>query len=168
MAKTPQQLKFAKVSAQVRNEGIKPFTKAFGKRFKQLMKKGGASIKKRSKKTGSKKKSGTKGSSSNRSKTSRSSTMAKNKGGSRKGTSMKTRLVKFGAGAGIAVVISIIANALRRNEINAAAPIIDAAAGIGIEGQVGTAIVRTVAPLLRGGFNLNGGSRNGNMALEGA
>jgi len=93
--------------------------------------------------------------------------MAKKKGGSRKGTSMKTRLVKFGAGAGIAVAVSIVANALRRNEINAAAPILDAAAGIGIEGQVGTAIVRTIAPMLRG-ISLGGGGGNGNMALEGA
>jgi len=103
------------------------------------------------------------------SKRSGSSTMAKKKSGGRKGTSLKTRAIKFGAGAGIAVVVSLIANALRRNEVNAAAPILDAAAGLGIEGQVGTAIVRTVAPLVRnGGFRLGNGNGSQMLALEGA
>lgn len=167
-----QQLKFKQASAKVRAEGIKPFTKAFGKRMKQIL--GGTrskSVRKRSKSRGSKPKS--RSQSRKGSKRSGSSTMAKKKGGGRKGTSLKTRAIKFGAGAGIAVVISIIANALRRQEVNAVTPILDAAAGLGVEGQIGTTIVRTVAPLIqRSGFSLNGGTRNGAgaqmMALEGA
>lgn len=85
----------------------------------------------------------------------------------RKGASMKTRLVKFGAGAGIATVIAAIAIALKRTEINAAAPILDAAAGTGVEGQIGTAIVRTVMPLITNGLKLNGNSMNG-LAVNGA
>lgn len=97
--------------------------------------------------------------------------MAKKGRSTKRGTSLKTRAIKFGAGAGIAVVISIIANALRRQEVNAVTPILDAAAGLGVEGQIGTTVVRTVAPLIqRGGFSLNGATRNGSqmMALEGA
>ena len=54
---------------------------------------------------------------------------------------MKTRLVKFGAGAGIGAVVALIATAARRQEINAAAPVIDAFAGTGVEGQIGTAVM---------------------------
>jgi len=103
-----------------------------------------------------------------KSKSTRKSTMVK-KSGSRKGTSMKTRLVKFGAGAGIGALIAILATALRRQEINAAAPIIDAAAGVGVEGQVGTAIMRVGVPLITRAFRGNGiGNGSNQMMLEGA
>lgn len=41
MAKTKQQLKFAAASAKARKEGIKPFTKKFGARVRQLLSKRG-------------------------------------------------------------------------------------------------------------------------------
>jgi len=101
-----------------------------------------------------------------KSKSSRKSTVVKKSGG-RKGTSMKTRLIKFGAGAGIGALIAIVAQFARRQEINAAAPIIDAAAGTGVEGQVGTAVMRVVVPLITRGFRGNGFSGNGNSMMEG-
>jgi len=94
-----------------------------------------------------------------KSKNTRNKTVAK-KNSSRKGTSMKTRLVKFGAGAGIGALIAILATALRRQEINATAPIIDAAAGVGVEGQVGTAIMRVGVPLITRAFRGNGNGMN--------
>lgn len=156
-------MKFKQASAKVRAEGVKPFTKAFGKRMKQLLGKSGKAVKKRVTKS---RKSTTKKTKRTKSKSTRKSTVAK-KGGSRKGTSLKTRLVKFGAGAGIGALVAILATFAKRQEVNAVAPIIDAAAGTGVEGQVGTAIMRTVVPLITRSFR-GGNGGNGQMSLEGA
>jgi len=161
-----QQLKFKQASAKVRAEGIKPFTKAFGKRMKQLLGRGKKAVKSRAPK---RRKSTTKQTKRTKSRSSPKKSVAAKKSGGRKGASLKTRLIKFGAGAGIGALIAIVATAARRQEINAAAPIIDAAAGTGVEGQVGTAIMRVGVPLitraLRG--NGNGFGGNGSQMMEG-
>jgi len=72
-----QQLKFKQASAKVRAEGVKPFTKAFGTRMKQILGK----AKRKSSKTSGPKRS--KSSKKQRSKAKRSSTV-KRSGGSTK------------------------------------------------------------------------------------
>jgi len=164
--KTPQQLKFASASAKVRKEGIKPFTKAFGKRMKQLLQKGGSSIKKRSKKNKSPAKSKPRGSSSNRSKGSKGSNKMAGKGKS--GTKGMTRLKKFLIGLGIGVGVSTIASVSRIREVEFIGPLADSATGGGVEGQLGVAIPKIIRALVnRSGFSFNGNGSNG-LALEGA
>jgi len=141
------------------------FTTKGGKRvsFTTKVKNKAKSVKRRLTK---RRKSTTKKTKRTKSRSSSKKSVAK-KSNSRKGTSMKTRLVKFGAGAGIGALIAILATALRRQEINAAAPIIDAAAGVGVEGQVGTAIMRVGVPLITRAFRGGNGIGNGNQMLEG-
>jgi len=159
-----QQLKFKQASAKVRAEGIKPFTKAFGKRMKQLLKKEGSSIKKRSKKTRSNPKTRTKGSSSNRSKGSKGS----KKMAGKQGVKGMTRLKKFLIGLGIGTAVSTAATVTRIREVEFIGPLADAATAGGVEGQLGVAIPKIIrAVALRLGFNFGNGG-NGNMALEGA
>lgn len=158
-----QQLKFKQASAKVRAEGIKPFTKAFGKRMKQLL---GGRIKSR-KSTSTKKRKTIK--TKTRKTKSRSSTRKTvvMKGSKRKGTSGMTRVKKVLLGLGIGAAFSTIAALTRIREVEGIAPIIDAAVGGGVEAQIGTAIPRTIRILAqRGGFGLNGGGNN--MAFEGA
>jgi len=157
-----QQLKFKQASAKVRAEGIKPFTKAFGTRMKQLLGRGKKAVKRRVTKT---RKSAPRKTKRPKSKTTKRKTVAAKKSGGRKGTSLKTRLIKFGAGAGIGALIAIVATAARRQEINAAAPIIDAAAGTGVEGQVGTAIMRVGVPLITRALRGNGLGGNGSQTM---
>jgi len=161
-----QQLKFKQASAKVRAEGIKPFTKAFGKRMKQLLKKGGSSIKKRSKKRRSNPKSrgsiAKKGSSSNRSKGSKGS----KKMAGKQGVKGMTRLKKFLIGLGIGTAVSTTTQLTRIREVEFVGPIADAAVSGGVEGQLGVAIPKIIrAVALRAGFSGNGG--NG-AAIEGA
>ncbi len=144
---------------KARKEGLGG--KALGRRIKQLLGKRVKSSPTKVRKSKSKK------TKTRKSKSTRKSPVAAKRSGSRKGASLKTRLVKFGAGAGIGALLALIATAAKRQEINAAAPIIDAAAGTGVEGQIGTAIMRTVVPLITRGFR-NGNTSNGNMMLEGA
>jgi len=143
------------------------FTTKGGKRvsFTTKVKSKAKSVKRRLTK---RRKSTTKKTKRTKSRSSSKKSVAAKKSGGRKGTSMKTRLIKFGAGAGIGALIAIVATALRRQEINAAAPIIDAAAGTGVEGQVGTAIMRVGVPLITRAFRGNGFSGNGgNSMVEG-
>lgn len=108
-----------------------------------------------------------KGSSSNRSKgSSRSNPMAKTK--TKQGVKVQTRLKKFLIGLGSGAAVSTTAGITRIPEIEAAAPVVVALAGGGVEGQLGAAIPRIIRVLLaRGGISLNGG-RNGALSLEGA
>jgi len=168
MAKSKQQLKFAEASAKVRREGIKPFTKAFGKRMKQLLKKGGSSTSKRTNKRKSPKKTKSKRSSSNRSKGSKGSKkMAGKKGGPLIGPRVKKFLIGIGIGSAVSTGVALT----RVREIENAGPVIDALAGGGVEGQLGIVIPRLIrqvaARMGSNGFSFNGGNGNG-LANEGA
>jgi len=166
MAKSKQQLLFTRASAQVRREGIKPFTKAFGKRMKQLLKKGGSSIKKRTKKTKSPGKPKRKRSSSNRSKGSKGSNKM---AGNKKGTKGMTRLKKFLIGLGIGTAVSTAAQVSRIREVEFIGPLADAATAGGVEGQLGVAIPKIIrAVIARSGFQGFNGNGSSNMAIEGA
>jgi len=160
-----QQLLFKQASAKVRAEGIKPFTKAFGKRMKALL--GGRTKSRKSTSTKKRKPAKTK----TRKTKSRSGTkksVAK-KGSRKKGTSGMTRVKKLLLGLGIGAGFSTLAAVTRIREIEGAAPIIDAVVGGGVEAQIGTAIPRIIRQVAaRGGFSFGGNSGNGNMALEGA
>lgn len=149
-----QQLKFKQASAKVRAEGVKPFTKAFGKRMKQIL--GGAkkSVKKVSRKKSKSKKNKT------RTIKSRSSTKKSVVAKGRKGTSGMTRVKKVLLGLGIGAAFSTIAALTRIREIEGVAPIIDAAVGGGVEAQIGTAIPRLIRQVVArtGSFNGNGPS----------
>lgn len=167
MMASGQQLKFKQASAKVRAEGVKPFTKAFGKRMKQLLggrsrpKKGGKSTKRRSTKQ-------TKSRKSTKRTNKRKSNPKKNVV-ARKGTTGMTRVKKLLIGLGVGTTFSTIAALTRVREIEGAAPIIDAAVGGGVEAQIGTAIPRLIRILAgRVGFNGFNGGGNGGMALEGA
>jgi len=161
-----QQLIFKQASAKVRAEGVKPFTKAFGKRMKSVM----ASLKGRTKrkppgksvKTSSTKRRKSK---SKRTKTVKSKSTSKKSVVSKKGTSGMTRVKKLLIGLGVGTTFSTIAALTRVREIEGVAPIIDAAVGGGVEAQIGTAIPRLIRILAgRVGFNGNGSS----SILEGA
>jgi len=157
-----QQLKFKQASAKVRAEGVKPFTKAFGKRMKQLL---GGRIKSKNKprKTTSTKK---RKSPKIKTKKTKSKSNPKKSVAGKKGTTGMTRAKKFLLGIGIGSVVSTIAAFSRVREIESAGPIIDAAVGGGVEAQIGTAIPRLIR-LVAGRTGFNGGGGNG-MALEGA
>jgi len=163
LTKQTQLLK--QVSAKVRNRGIKPFTKAFGRAMKaefKKLKKSRRSSPKKSKKGGSKRRNTTKKSN----KTSKKKNPPKKSVA--KGTKGMTRIKKFLLGIGIGAAVSTVAGFARVPEIEASGPIIDAAVGGGVEAQIGTAIprlIRTVILRSGGGFNGNG---NGGLALEGA
>lgn len=151
-----QQLKFKQASAKVRAEGVKPFTKAFGARMRQIL--GGAKSKV---KKASRKKSKSKGKKTRtvKSKSSSRKSVVAKKGGSRKGTSGMTRVKKVLLGLGIGAAFSTIAALTRIREIEGVAPIIDAAVGGGVEAQVGTAIPRLIRQIvLRTGAGSNGGN----------
>jgi len=152
-----QQLLFKQASAKVRAEGIKPFTKAFGKRMKQVL--GGKSKSKprgKSVKTRSTKR---KKSKSKRTTTVKSKSNTKKSVAGKKGTSGMTRAKKFLLGLGVGALFSTIAAVTRVREIEGAAPIIDAAVGGGVEAQIGTAVPRLIRiAATRFGFNGNGGN----------
>jgi len=152
-----QQLKFKQASAKVRKEGIKPFTKAFGTRMKQILGKS----KRKSSHHAPKRHSAAK-------KKRKSNKPHKGSGGSMKkgGTKAMTRFKKFLLGFGIGAAVSTVAGLVRVPEVESAGPIIDALAGAGVEGQVGTAIPRLIRQVVlrSNGF---GGGTNG-LALEGA
>jgi len=150
-----QQLKFKQASAQVRKEGVKPFTKAFGKRMKQL-------LGKRTKNKSTKRKiSKTKTTRTVKSKSSNKKSMV-----AKKGTSGMTRIKKVLLGLGVGAAFSTIAALTRIREIEGVAPIIDAAVGGGVEAQVGTAIPRLIRQVI---MRTGSGSSNGNgLALGGA
>jgi len=149
-----QQLKFKQASAKVRAEGIKPFTKAFGKRMKQLL--GGRGGKRKPVKRRATKTKKTKTRKTKRTKT-RSNT--KKSVVSRKGTSGMTRTKKLLIGLGVGTAVSTVAQLTRVREIESAGPIIDAAVGGGVEAQIGTAIPRIIRIIAgRVGFNGNGGN----------
>lgn len=154
-----QQLKFKQASAKVRAEGVKPFTKAFGKRMKQIL----GSAKKSVKKASSKKsKTKTKKTRTVKSKSNpKKSVVAKG----RKGTSGMTRVKKLLLGLGVGTLFSTIAALTRVREIEGAAPIIDAAVGGGVEAQIGTAIPRLIR-IAAGRFGFNGGG-GGSTLLDG-
>jgi len=147
-----QQLKFKQASAKVRAEGVKPFTKAFGKRMKQLL--GGKRTK--SKKSRPKSRKGA----TKKTKTTKSRSSGKKSVAGRKGTSGMTRAKKFLLGLGVGALFSTIAALTRVREIEGAAPIIDAAVGGGVEAQVGTAVPRLIR-IVASRFNLNGNGGNG-------
>lgn len=108
-----------------------------------------------------------KGSSSNRSKGSKGSNkMAGQK--TKQGVKVQTRLKKFLIGFGSGAAISTTAGVTRIPELEAAAPVVVALAGGGVEGQLGAAVPRIIRVLLaRGGISFNGGG-NGGLSLEGA
>ena len=157
-----------RISAKVRARGIKPFTKEFGRAMKAEFKK----LKKGSRSTANKSK---KGRSKPRSKKNKSNKTSKKKNPSNKsvagkkgGTKGMTRLKKFLIGLGVGVTVSTIAGAVRIPEVESAGPVIDALAGAGVEGQLGTALPRIIRVIAsRGGLSL-GGNGNGSLALEGA
>jgi len=160
---TGQQLKFKQASAKVRAEGVKPFTKAFGKRMKQLL--GGKSKPKVKNKRTKTKVSKTKTTRTTKSKKTNKKSLA----GKKNGVSGMTRLKKFLIGLGVGTTVSTIAAVSRVREIEGAAPIIDAAVGVGVEGQLGTAVPRLIRQiLLRTGFSFNGGNGGNGIANEGA
>jgi len=153
-----------KISAKVRARGVKPFTKAFGKAMKAEFKKlkgNKRSTPNKSKKSRSKPpKAAKKTTKQNKKNKSSSKSMA-----GKKGTSGMTRIKKLLLGIGIGAAVSTVAAFSRQPAIEAAGPIIDAAVGAGVEGQVGTAIPRLIRTfLLTNGSN--GGSSN--LSLEGA
>ncbi len=158
---TGQQLKFKQASAKVRAEGVKPFTKAFGKRMKQLLGGRGGSkkpVKRRTTKT--------KKTKPRKTKTVKSKPRGKKSVAGKKGTSGMTRVKKLLIGLGVGTTFSTIAALTRVREIEGVAPIIDAAVGGGVEAQVGTAIPRLIR-ILAGRVGLNGGNGNGSR-LDGA
>lgn len=152
-----QQLKFKQASAKVRAEGVKPFTKAFGKRMKQLL--GGA---RKSVKKASRKKTKTK---KNKTRTVKSRPTTKKSMVAKKGTSAMTRIKKVALGLGIGAAFSTLAALTRIREIEGVAPIVDAAVGGGVEAQVGTAIPRLIRQII---VRRNGNGNGSNLALEGA
>jgi len=156
-----QQLKFKQASAKVRAEGVKPFTKAFGKRMKQLLGGKSKSVKKRTTKTKKNK--------PRKTKTIKSKSTTKKAFAGKKGVAGMTRLKKFLLGLGVGAGVSTVAGLTRVREVEFLGPIIDAGVGGGIEGQVGVAIpkiIRIVAARagFNGGFNGNGS----NLLTEGA
>jgi len=155
-----QQLKFKQASAKVRAEGIKPFTKAFGKRMKQVL---GGRIKRKSK-SAKRAPTKTRKTAKRKTRTTKSRSSTKKSVVSRKGTSGMTRIKKFLLGIGIGAAVSTVAGLTRVREIESAGPIIDAAVGGGVEAQVGTAIPRLIR-LVAGRAGFNGG--NGSM-VDGA
>jgi len=165
-----QQLIFKQASAKVRAEGIKPFTKAFGKRMKSVM--AGLKGKSRSKPRGKSVKNKSakrKKSRTSTKRTTKSKSNPKKSVVARKGTSGMTRVKKLLIGLGVGTTFSTIAALTRVREIEGAAPIIDAAVGGGVEAQIGTAIPRLIRIVAgRAGFNGFNGGGNGGMALEGA
>jgi len=160
-----QQLKFKQASAKVRAEGVKPFTKAFGTRMKQIL---GKARRKSSKKSGPKRR---KSSTKKRSTSKRSSTTKRSTGSTmtakKGGTKGMTRVKKVLLGLGIGTAFSLIAAVTRVREVEGVAPIIDAAVGGGVEAQIGTAIPRLIRQVIMrtGGGNPNGFS---NLSLQGA
>lgn len=152
-----QQLKFKQASAKVRAEGVKPFTKAFGKRMKQLL--GGA---KKTVKKASRKKSKSK---KNKTRTVKSNPGPKKSVAAKKGTSGMTRIKKVLLGLGVGAAFSTIAALTRIREIEGVAPIIDAAVGGGVEAQIGTAIPRLIRQVL---VRTGSGNGSSNLSLEGA
>jgi len=152
-----QQLKFKQASAKVRAEGVKPFTKAFGKRMKQLL--GGRS---KSVKKSPRKKSKTK---RNKTRTVKSRSSNKKSVAGRKGASGMTRIKKVLLGLGIGAAFSTIAALTRVREIEGVAPIIDAAVGGGVEAQIGTAIPRLIRQVV---MRTGGGNGGNGIALGGA
>lgn len=154
-----QQLLFKQASAKVRAEGVKPFTKAFGKRMKQILGGKSKSVKKRTTKTKKNKSRKTK---NVKSKSNPKKTVVANRKGGTKGM---TRLKKFLLGLGVGAGVSTVAGLTRVREVEFLGPIIDAGVGGGVEGQVGVAIpkiIRLIATRagFNGGFN-GGGSANG-------
>lgn len=160
MTKQTQLLK--QVSAKVRARGIKPFTKAFGAAMKAEFKKLKGKRTTKSKKSKGKSRKVNK----NRTKTTKKKNPSnKSVAGKKGGTKGMTRLKKFLIGLGVGAGVSTVAGLVRVPEIEAAGPIIDAAAGAGVEGQLGTALPRIVRILIARSGGGNGG--NG-LALEGA
>jgi len=167
MTKQTELLK--RISAKVRARGVKPFTKAFGRAMKaefKKLKKSGRSNPKKSNKARSKPKSKTKKSN----KTSKKKNPGnKSVAGKKGGTKGMTRLKRFLIGLGVGVTVSTVAGLARTPEIESAGPVIDALAGAGVEGQLGTALPRIIRVIAaRGGLSLGGNGGNGNLALEGA
>jgi len=160
-----QQLKFKQASAKVRAEGVKPFTKAFGKRMKQLL--GGKSKPKVKKNRPKTKVSKTKTTRRTKTKSNTKKSLAGKKGG-KKGVAGMTRLKKFLLGLGIGAGVSTVAGLTRVREVEFIGPVVDAGLSGGVEGQLGVAlpkIIRLIAN--RGGFSLGGNGANG-LAGEGA
>jgi len=158
-----------KISAKVRARGVKPFTKAFGKAMKAEFKK----LKKSSRSNPNKSK---KGRSKPRSTAKKSNKTSKNKkpssksvAGKKGGTKGMTRLKRFLIGLGVGVTVSTIASFARTPELESAGPVIDALAGAGVEGQLGTALPRVIRVIAqRGGLSFGGNGNGNGLALEGA
>jgi len=156
-----QQLKFKQASAKARAEGIKPFTKAFGTRMKQLLGKAKKSVKKTHRKKSKSRKNRTR---TVKSRSGPKKSMVSKKGGGRKGISGTSQLKKVLLGLGVGAAFSTIAALTRIREIEGVAPIVDAAVGGGVEAQIGTAIPRLIRQVL---LRTGAGSGNGVSFIDG-
>jgi len=137
--------------SKARKEGLSG--KALGRRIKQLL---GTRVKSKSTKRRKSK--------PNKPRTSkRKSTTKKSMAGKKGGTKGMTRIKKFLIGLGIGVGVSTATQIVRVPGLEGSAPILDAAVGGGVEGQVGVAIPRLIRTLL----NLRGGG-NGPSTFEGS
>lgn len=156
-----QQLKFKQASAKVRAEGIKPFTKPFGARMKQLLGTAKKSVKKASRKKPKPKKNKTR---TVKSRSGPKKSMVFKKRGGRKGISGISRIKKVLLGLGVGAAFSTVAALTRIREIEGVAPIVDAAVGGGVEAQIGTAIPRLIRQVL---LRTDAGSSGGNGLIDG-
>jgi len=92
--------------------------------------------------------------------------MAGNK--SKSGVKGMTRFKKFLLGVGVGTAVSTAASVTKVREIEFVGPMVDAAVGGGVEGQLGVAIPKLIrAVLLRTGFG-NGNGIGSAISTEGA
>jgi len=127
---------------------------------KRNIKKAQAALKKKFRGSTKKRKS------SSRSTRSSRSPMARSKSRTKRGFNVKNAAKKFGIGAGIGILFSLGAAALRSmgqsraaQFVEPIAPVVDAFAGAGVEGQIGTIAVRSASNFIaRRGFNSSNGT----------